>query len=68
MGVLDDSFWKAEWIGAPWQGEKPYKKVEPEKPLPIPPGMPKEMFYKIVQQYMDNPQSGILGISEVSSR
>lgn len=63
MGVLDDSFWKAEWIGAPWQGEEPYKKVEPEKPLPIPPGMPKEMFYKIVQQYMDNPQAGILGMS-----
>ena len=31
MGLLKQSDWKAEWIGAPWQGEEA---------LPIPPGGP----------------------------
>jgi len=31
MGMLETSDWKAEWIGAPWQGEAP---------LPKPPGGP----------------------------
>ena len=62
MGILDPSLWKAEWIGAPWQGEDTYKKVEPEKPLPIPQGMAAEDFFKLVQTYMDNPRAGFPGM------
>ncbi|MGR3809334.1 family 78 glycoside hydrolase catalytic domain [Jiulongibacter sp. NS-SX5] len=33
MGMLDDSEWQADWIGAPWQGEEA---------IPKPPGGPNE--------------------------
>ena len=62
MGILDPAEWKAEWIGAPWQGEEPYKKFEPEKPLPVPEGMSMADFMKIVQQFMDNPGAGFPGL------
>ncbi|MDI9551420.1 MAG: family 78 glycoside hydrolase catalytic domain [Bacteroidales bacterium] len=68
MGILDASLWKAEWIGAPWQGEETYKTVEPERPIPVPPGMSTEVFMKMVQQYMDNPQSNVFGRQEGESR
>ncbi len=57
MGLFSESDWKAEWIGAPWQGEETYKKVEPERPLTPPAGMSMEQFLKIVQMYMDHPSS-----------
>lgn len=57
MGILDKNLWAAEWIGAPWQGEETYKKVELEKPFNLPPGMSMEAFLKIVQMYMDHPSS-----------
>jgi alpha-L-rhamnosidase len=31
MGLLDPSDWKAEWIGAPWEGEEPI--ADKERPL-----------------------------------
>lgn len=43
MGVLDPSEWKAEWIGAPWQGEDPLPKPSnPSVKLPekLPPPAP----------------------------
>ena len=29
MGLLDPAEWKAQWIGAPWQGEEPLPKPRP---------------------------------------
>lgn len=60
MGILDKSEWKARWIGAPWQDESTYKTIEPEAPIPVPAGMSTEMFMKIVQMYMDNPNMNIM--------
>lgn len=34
MGLLEEADWKAQWIGAPWQGEAPLVKPEwPGKPI-----------------------------------
>lgn len=68
MGILDPSEWKAEWIGAPWQGEEPYKKVEPERPMPVPEGMSMEDFMKLVQRFMDNPRDGFPGFEGAAPR
>jgi len=57
MGLLDSSLWTAQWIGAPWQSEDTYKKVELEKPMATPAGMSQEMFRLMVQNMMDNPGS-----------
>lgn len=43
MGLLDQSEWKAKWIGAPWQGEEPLPKPSgPGAKLPdlLPPPAP----------------------------
>lgn len=32
MGLLEDSLWQAQWIGAPWQDERPRREL---KPIPI---------------------------------
>ena len=47
MGLLDQSLWKAKWIGAPWQGEEALPKpLNPAAKLPseLPPPAP--MFRK----------------------
>ncbi len=43
MGLLEQSDWQAQWIGAPWQGEEPLLKPgNPNVPLPekLPPPAP----------------------------
>lgn len=43
MGLLDSSDWKAEWIGAPWQGEETLSKKTNRKtglPVELPPPAP----------------------------
>lgn len=43
MGILDESEWKAIWIGAPWQGEETLPKPgnpNAELPLELPPPAP----------------------------
>lgn len=43
MGILNESEWKAKWIGAPWQGEEALPKpMNPNAPLPaqLPPPAP----------------------------
>ncbi len=52
MGILDSSEWKAQWIGAPWQGEEPLPKpADPNALLPekLPPPAP--FFRKEVNIY-----------------
>ena len=36
MGLLNPSDWKAQWIGAPWQGEEPLDQLGTENPPPAP--------------------------------
>ena len=47
MGLLSSSEWKAQWIGAPWQGEEPRRIIAPT--IPPVPGMrrqqPRYQFY-----------------------
>lgn len=33
MGITDPAGWKAKWIGAPWQGERHKKKIDPKKEI-----------------------------------
>jgi alpha-L-rhamnosidase len=43
MGLLDASEWKAQWIGAPWQGEEALPKPtrgQQTQPRPMPPPAP----------------------------
>ena len=45
MGLLDQNEWKAQWIGAPWQGEEALPKPGFKKPgdtsaMPMPPPAP----------------------------
>jgi alpha-L-rhamnosidase len=55
MGILDEAEWKAQWIGAPWQGEEPIPdpveparsfnlEVEPKPVLPPPAPMLRKEF------------------------
>ena len=48
MGLLSSSEWKAQWIGAPWQGEEPRKIILPaDQPQPpIPPHYPAPLLRK----------------------
>jgi alpha-L-rhamnosidase len=34
MGLLTSEEWKAQWIGAPWQGEAPRKEIKPASATP----------------------------------
>lgn len=36
VGMLAQEEWKGEWIGAPWQGEKPYDMMNSTEVLPAP--------------------------------
>ena len=36
MGILSQDGWKGQWIGAPWQGEKPYDMMKSTDVLPAP--------------------------------
>lgn len=36
VGMLSQDEWKGEWIGAPWQGEKPYDMMNSTEVLPAP--------------------------------
>ena len=52
MGLLSPDDWKAQWIGAPWQGEKPRRELTPENPNPISdqePAFPAPLFRKSFQ-------------------
>lgn len=43
MGLLDASEWKAQWIGAPWQGDEALPKPQrgnDDQPKPMPPPAP----------------------------
>ena len=44
MGILSEDEWKAQWIGAPWQGEEPLPKPlasnSGDKRAPVPPPAP----------------------------
>jgi len=48
MGLLDPEEWKAEWIGAPWQGEDPLPKNRGYNPagIQIPPPPPAPLLRK----------------------
>ena len=51
MGLLSSGEWKAQWIGAPWQGEEPRKVIKPaDQPQPeIPPHYPAPLLRKSFQ-------------------
>jgi alpha-L-rhamnosidase len=53
MGILEDEEWKAEWIGAPWQGDQPMPELgtggnrrtgENQKPVPPPAPLLRKTF------------------------
>ncbi|MDD4591682.1 MAG: alpha-L-rhamnosidase N-terminal domain-containing protein [Parabacteroides sp.] len=47
MGLLSSGEWKAQWIGAPWQGEEPRKIIEKEQIKPQTyPSYPAPLFRK----------------------
>ena len=51
MGLLSPDDWKAQWIGAPWQGEEPRRllKSEPRHPEPQYPFYPAPLMRKSFQ-------------------
>jgi len=46
MGLIDDEEWKAEWIGAPWDGEEPLPRSSNPGVIPDNLGSPAPMFRK----------------------
>ena len=49
MGLLSPEEWKAQWIGAPWQGEEPRRIIKPDEKSTIPPHYPAPLFRKSFQ-------------------
>jgi len=46
MGYLSPDEWKAQWIGAPWQGEEPRKIIDPKNESATYPSYPAPLFRK----------------------
>jgi alpha-L-rhamnosidase len=49
MGLLDADDWKAQWIGAPWQGEEKLPKPESRRAIPENMGPPAPLLRKPFQ-------------------
>lgn len=48
MGLLDSNEWIATWIGAPWQGEDPYKSAGPTRAVELPQGVTMKMVAEML--------------------
>jgi len=49
MGLLSSEDWKAQWIGAPWQGEEPIERPDSPNAEPEDMGPPAPLFRKTFQ-------------------
>ena len=66
MGLLDPSEWKAEWIGAPWQGEEPMPKNRGYNPvdnkIPAPPPAPLLRKSFIINKKVESARAYVTGL------